>query len=372
MLKWASSMGEVHRKGTDAFQLLRYWGSESGMPDSTGVGAGLMSSAVIAGNTGSMFTPQLSGLTNTIYFQVAVQFNAALTGTPSAGFKIRNGAADQCYIRVEPSPADGAQAAGKYYRLSLYRGATLIASTAYEFYSLEWTVFQIKVTVNTGTSGDIEIRASRRENETFLTLTSVLTVNNINTADTGSAGVDQIGFDYGTNGSVRYDHFWWFDASGSVNNTWPSKVLLVQGVLPNQNGSFNEWPAKGGGGNNYQSLDDSPHSIAEDSGRLTSQVVGERVLVKFPDPDENHPLGSTANVAGVIFQHVSAMENSGVRTVAPLYRNAGGTSAQGTNQLLNSTSFNGFYEIFEDEPVSAAPWTAQQVKDMEWGLILVS
>ncbi len=380
-LRFASSMGEVHKGGTDNFQLLRYWNSANSV--GTGSGAGLMSNLAIVDNSALLRTPVFTEQ-NTWICQ-GVFLNSAPLAGPSpmtAGLRYRRLGVEQLAMVIVPATASGSRPDGQLYSVEVRRGATLLAASAPIFYAQQFTIFQFKATIDTGVGGSFEVRAATVEGGVVGAFSNVVSGTGVNTADTGVAGADDVEIHYNVEaGSSRWDHFWVMDDQGSINNDFPGKFLLVQGVVPNAQGAQNDWTSQGGqggGSNDYESVNDPGDNIADDVGRHTSDTTNDIFLVGYQIPGETgavgfedgHPISGSANVQGVIFHHVSGMENSGNRTVSPIYRNASDVRADGTNQALTSTSFNGFFEVFELNPVSAAAWTAQQTKEMEWGLKL--
>lgn len=384
-LIWASSMGEVHRPGTTAgseyIQMLRYFGEQSAMSSSTA--AGLMSKVVMQDGQGRVRTPQFTEQ-DTWIVQAAYRATGPMDGglTQDLGIVIRRQGTEQLRLSFIPASASGSRFDGEMYSVRVERGATVLAATDPIFYSREWVVFQFKVTIDPA-AGAYEVKAMRRENESFTgSLTTILSGSGVNTADDGVTGADQFQFNYYISaGASLWDHVWVMDDTGALNNDFPGKFLLVQGVIPNANGAQLDWISQGGQGSGatfFDALNDSASNIAGDVGRAVTENIGDIILMAFQVPGETGLPGfetgprisSLANVPGMIFHHVSAMENSGTLTVRPVYRNISDVRAEGNDLILTSTSFQGFYEVFEQNPVSAAAWTALEAIQMQWGLKL--
>lgn len=377
-LQWASSMGEIHLQGVNSVQLTRYFATQSGM--GTGSTAGLLSVRAMQEGSGFVKGPQLTEQ-NTWVVQGAFQNSGPLATqspiTQKAGLALFRQGTEQLRMEIVPAGASGGRLDGHLYGIEVKRGATVLAATAPLFYAEEWTIFQLKATVNTGVLGSFEVRAARVENQTIQAFSTVLSAVSVNTADAGVAGADQLEVNFEVKGNAaRWDHVWMMDDTGAINNDFPGKFLLVQGVVPNSNGAQEDWAYKGGQGSGFNTQNDPPNSDSDDIGRATSNVVNDIILMGFQIPGElgapgveaGHPISSAANVQGVIFHHVSGMENSGTRTVRPIYRNIADVRSEGADIVLNQTSYLGFFEVFELEPVTASAWTAQQTKDMQWGL----
>lgn len=382
-LKFASSMGEVHYRGTSNEQLLRYWEAQSGI-DSASTSGGFLSNTAIIEGSAFLWTPFFTE--RDTWICGGVFWNSGLLaggGTMEAGFKFYRGGVEQLDMVVVPAPAANGRPDGQQYGIEVRRGATVLAATAAIFYAQVATIFQMKVTIDPSV-GAFEVRAATTENQTIPAFTTVLSGVSVNTADTGVAGADQIQLNYQVEAnSARWDHFWVFDDQGSVNNDFPGKFLLVQGVVPNAQGAQNDWVSQGGqggGSNDYESVNDDGGNINDDVGRHTSDTPGDVFLVGFQTPGQTGApgfeagpsIGSGANVQGLIFHHVSAMENSGNRTVRPIYRNAADTRAEGSDLVLSDITFDGYFEVFELNPISASAWTPQETIDMQWGLKLQS
>lgn len=363
-LRFASSMGTIHQPA----QMLRYWDSIDSLAG--GLVIGLMSDNALNDPRAWIRTPTFT-VQNTWVVQGAFKNTDFMSGAEpqNAGLYFRKAGAEQLSMLIVPEAGSGGLTDGYMYSIEVRRGATLLAASDPIFFSQDWTVFQFKATINTGILGSFEVKASRRENETQEAFASIITGVATNTADAAVAGADQVEINYDVKGgNATWDHFWAMDDQGAVNNDFPNKLLMVHGMVPDSDGAQDDWVAQGGQGTGYQTVDDPANSIADDIGRQISENIGDIFLTGFPDPGGSHPISASANVAGVIFTHVSAMENSGTLTVRPIYRNAGDTRAEGADQALVGTSYAGYYEIFEEDPVALAAWTVAQVKAMQWGL----
>lgn len=363
-LRFASSMGEIHQPA----QMDRYWASSLGL--SGGLSLGLMSDLALNDASATILTPTFT-LQNTWIMQGAFKNSDFLSGAnpQNAGLYFFKGGAEQLSMVIVPAVASGGLSDGYMYGIEVRRGAVVLAASDPIFFSQEWTVFQFKATLNTGVLGSFEVKASRRENETQEAFTSIVSGVATNTADTGVAGGDQVEINYDVKGgNAIWDHFWVMDDQGAVNNDFPNKLLMVHGMVPDADGAQDDWIPQGGQGTGFQTVDDPANSLSDDIGRQIAENIGDIFLTAFPDPGVGHPISSAANIAGVIFTHVSAMENSGTLTVRPIYRNAGDVRAEGADQALAGTAYAGYFEVFEEDPVALAAWTVAQVKAMQWGL----
>lgn len=369
-LRFASSMGEVHLPTTNVTQFLRHWATESSMATAA-VSGGLFSDTAFAEGSGFIRTPTFTDQptwTCQAAFRASADFGS-IAG--DAGIRFLLGGTEQLAMVIVPLPALGARSLGQQYVIEVRRGATVLATSTATFYSTRWTIFQFQATLHT-TAGAFEVRAAPVDRQTVGAFVNVLSGSSINTADAAANDADQAELNYTVpNGSAVWDHFFLMDDAGTTNNDFPSGLLLVQGMVPDADGAQDDWLAQGGQGTGFQTVDDPAGGITEDIGRQTTEVIGDIFLTAFPDAGApNFPIGGGANIAAVLFHHVSAMENSGSRTVRPIYRNSADARSQGADDVLTDTLFAGFLEVFELEPITVLAWTVQQTRDMQWGLIL--
>ncbi len=378
-LKFASSLGEVHSGITDTAQMDRYFGAAILLE---GVDAGLMSNDALISNFAQANTPVFTEQ-DTWITGAAILPGAYLVGggSPEAGFKFQRQGVTQltCTLTPRTTQLQGSSP-GQYYSMEVRRGATVLGTTGFIFYSQEWTVFQIEATIDP-TVGAFELQAAPVINGQVGAFVTVLTQSGVNTADDAVAGADQVSLNWTINsGNVRWDHWWVFDDQGTVNDALPPKWLLVQGVVPNANGAQNDWIVQGGQGTGFETVNDPGFNTGDDVGRHTAEDNGDIFITEFQIPGETgspgsevgHPISSAANVLGLIFHHVSAMENSGSRNLRRIYRDIADVRNEGPDVNVNTTTFEGFFEVLELNPISAAAWTAQQTREMQWGLKLQS
>lgn len=387
-LRFASSMGEVHRVGSTApvdGQFLRYWAAQTDIGSAEG--AGMMSNSCMEDGQGSIetpaFTPQATWVAGAMILGLG---NWDGVFSEDVGIEFRLGASSQLKLHLVSAPAANGRPEGQMFSVEVRRGATVLAASQPEFYVREWNAIQFKATIDP-TTGSFEVRMARRENEKWSTtsvgqgMQTILSGVSVNTADAGVANADNVVLDYSVkSNNVRWDHFFLFDDQGSNNNDFPTSIgddpPLVQGVVPNADGVQNDWDVQGGQGTGFDTVNDPGFNVTDDVGRHVSQTPGDIFLTGFQDPGETgapglesgHPIGSAATILGMIFHHVSGMENSGTRTLRPVYRRIDDVRAEGADQAVNDTSFSGFFEVFELNPISAAAWTVQESKEMQWGL----
>ena len=83
-------------------------------------------------------------------------------------------------------------------------------------------------------------------------------------------------------------------------------------------------------------------------------------------------LGGT--IYGVQVTTTARMDSSGSRTVQPRFREKDGTpgEANGTAFTVDSTDWDLFTEVFEDNPVVTGAWTLAQLNAGQWGVRLNS
>ena len=232
-------------------QFLRHFGSQSGL--NTGGGSGLMTPGTIGLDTNGLFRTPLLTERDTWIVQGAFRNTNFIDGgfDQSAGIVWRRGGVEQLRLIQVREPAQNYRLLGRQYHWEVRRGATVLGSSK-RFFIFGWDVIWAKVTIDPLlANGEVEIRVSKNGN----TLPNypdgaqsvVINLTNVDTADTGVAGCDEIEFIYNSaQGSGVWDHIVVMDTDGSVNNDIPAEPLwLVHGMVPNSNGDHQEWSSQG-------------------------------------------------------------------------------------------------------------------------------
>ncbi len=375
-------------------QFLRLWGSTDITLTSTAGGLETPVNTVAVGS-GRVGTPVLNER-NTWIVQAAYRSSIFPTGAGSENvgiyFKRDSGATEQLSVRIrkQGASASGSFQDGERFKIEVMRGATSLGISR-DFWSRSWHVIQVKVFFNdpggAPNTGTVEVRVlplegeDRNRGQAEATQETVINVAGIDTSDSGQDGVDVIELDYdASTGTVTWDHFLVMDSDGAQNNDFPAQPLVyVHGGVPNRDGADNDWVPQGPPPDGFEAVNDRADLCTEDDGRYTSDNPTDVLLFGMQPPGQTGTtpanasgprIGASNAVLGVMFHHVSAMESSGNRTVRSLYRDIADVRSEGPDVVLSGTTFGGFFEIFELEPITAAVWTAQQTLDMQWGLKL--
>lgn len=335
-----------------ASQLLRKYASASGsMSDQSGRvfgRAGGVTSTV-------MVTPSLAASDNTFVIGFGCFLNAhiASLNTGNQGLYCETGVDEQFHLELESTFGTG-------FRWLIKRGSTTVATSSYVDFGV-WHYFELKVTVRTGTNGAYELRHN-----------GVLDISgsSVNLADSGGDGWDIWAMRYTTNtgGALRYDDMYVLNGTGTKNNDFlgPS---IVEGCLPNGAGASTQWTLGTGGSANWDQVDDSPAATDEVStgGINHSDTNTHKDLYAYEDLTQ-----ITGTIHAVQVGTQLAMNAAGTRTVKTKYRDPDTTEADGASHVVDSTSYDEFTEIMENNPASAAAWDVADIDDGQFGVEVVS
>ena len=266
----------------------------------------------------------------------------AVAGSTGLEINILRGAADQLKLRF-------VAVTSSTFRIDVMRGATILEGTP-EYSTGNWHYFEFEVTLHTAT-GAYELR----RNETL-----VISDTGVNTADSGSNGWNAIDID-GSSGTVTalFDYFYLLDGTGAANNTFLGDSV-IEGKLPSGDGATVDWTPSSGS---------THHTLLADLSDVTyvaTDVAGEEEFLEFPDFS-----AITGNIHGVMVMATMALDSLGSRTIR-LKALSGATEGDGDAQVIESTSFSGFYEIFEVDPDTTSAWDVSGFNAALFGFELVS
>lgn len=326
---------ESHTSGADFARLYQSGGSGAGGAGAPRVPPGLNSFTITAGNP--LVTPSL-GVENTWVVGFGIK-NSAATETIWT-FKLA--ANEQCHLqRVFDT--------GNLFKLALYRGATLIATTSVSFDSTLWNYFEFKVVVRTGTNGSYELR----HNEVNI---ASLTAGSVNLADTGGDGCDVHGF--GSAGLT--DDVYILDSTGTNNTDFLGDSAIYQ-VLPDGDGDVIDWTPSTGV-THFDLVD------AIDADNVQSDTNAEKDLYNYAAL----PTTGLGAIFAVAVLSTASMNAVGSRTLKPKYRNLADAEGDGANFAVISTVLADFPIIIEDNPITSLAWTKSDIDDGQFGVEVVS
>lgn len=313
----------------------------------------------VFGNAGAIqstvfVTPPI-GSGNTFVIGYGLQYVFHNTGLNSGnqGLYCELGSDEQFHIETESGSGLGV-------RFNLKRGATLIATSDYFDFGV-WHYFEWKITVRAGTDGTYELRHNG---------TLSMSGTSVNLADTGGDGWDTFAFRHTTNASsiLFYDDMYVLDGTGAKNNDFigPS---IVEAAEVNGDGATVAWTNNGTGAN-YTSVDDAGGSAPDESGAGGTNGSDTNAQKDL------YALGDLAQITGTIHAVQLGvqlgMATAGTRTVKTKYRDPDTTEADGDSHVVDSTAFDEFTQVFDDNPASAVAWDVADIDDGQFGVEVVS
>lgn len=295
------------------------------------------------------------GTDNVVTIGFGLRFNSHSTAVNSnnQGLYFETGPDEQCHVELQSDIALG-------FRLDIYRGATLIASSSRFGFGV-WHYFEIELTVRDGTDGAYEIRHNGVQD---------IQAGSVNLADNATDGWDVFAFRFVSNLSsiLRFDDMYINNSSGSTNTSFlgPS---VVEGLLPNADGATIEW-TNNGSGDNYTSVDDAANSNPDDSGAggtNGSDTNSQEDLYEFQDLQQ-----ITGTIHAIQLGAQLGMASAGTRTVRGRYRDPDTTVVNLSSHVVDSTTYDEFTEVLDQNPNSAAAWDIADIDDGQFGVEVVS
>lgn len=320
------------------------WGSQPGRVFGTAGGP----FAVIA------ITPSFT-VDNTFTIGFGFRFNSHSAAVESfnQGLYIELGPDEQCHVELESNITLG-------WRLALYRGTTLIATSSYLAFGV-WSYVEIQLTVRTGINGAYEIRSN-----------GVLDVSagSVNLANTGGDGWDVFAFRYQSDLSsvLRYDDLYINNGAGATNTSFlgPS---IVEGLVPNANGATIQW-ANNGTGLNFTSVDDAGTSAPDDTGAGGTNGSDTNAQIDLYAFEDLQQITGTIHAVQVGVQ--LAMASAGTRTVRGKYRDPDTTVVNLDSHVVDATTFDEFTQVLDINPNSALAWDVADIDSGQFGVEVVS
>jgi hypothetical protein len=302
-------------------------------------------------STVAVTPPVASG--NTFVIGFGMRFTSHTSTPGEQGLYCELGADEQCHIMVETGSGLGV-------RWVLKRGTTTIDTSPYVDVAV-WHYMELKLTVRTGTNGAYELRHNGVD---------IMSGTLVNLADTGGDGWDTFAFRFSSNLStaLRFDDMYVLDGTGSKNNDFlgPS---VVEGILPTAEGTTIDWTIGSGGSTHWDQVNDlatTPDDTTS-GGINHSDTNAQKDLYNYAD---------LANITGTIHAvqvgTQLAMNASGTRTVKTKYRDPDTTEADGASHVVDSTAYDEFTEVFDDNPASAVAWDVTDIDDGQFGVEVVS
>lgn len=241
-------------------------------------------------------------------------------------------------VRIEPGG-----------RLAAYRGSTANLLTLSDDSFLrenDWFYIEAEVVIGDGTSGSVIVR-----------------VNGVQAFDTGGVDTQNAGTAVCNiirlAGAADFDDLVIMDDGGSQNNAFLGDVQ-IDALLPDGDGSTNNWTATGAGATNADRVDESP-AIDDDTTFVDTSTDTDQDLYTFG----NLPSitgGSTVHAAQAVG---TVRTDSGNANVQLLARPASTTANGGTHTI--GSAYEMVTEVWEDNPDGGA-WTDISLDGSEFGI----
>jgi hypothetical protein len=181
------------------------------------------------------------------------------------------------------------------------------------------------------------------------------------TQNGGNAFVDAIqlqGLSAGAGGPFTFDDLYVLDDSGGAPGNDRLGDSIVETLNPSGAGLEAQWSPSAG--SNFQNVDEPTPD--DDTTFNSSQVV---------DDDDRFAMDNLVNVPSTVFgvqvNGMFRLENSGARDIR-LKVHDGVTEGQSVDKTPSfDPNYSYEFEVFEDHPTGAAPWSTAEVNAMEAG-----
>lgn len=239
------------------------------------------------------------------------------------------------------------------FEIEFFRDSTSLGVTTEDFGFNQWHYFEIKVVVDTGVAGSIELRRNE---------VTVLTLNSIDTAHQGSSGADSFFFDWssGATGNPFMDDWYILDNQGTDNTDFLGDSQ-VEGFTMTADGSTIQW-TRNQGTTNVENIDD-PTSPQDGTNTNESDTIGQIDLF-----DASNLQVVIGTIFGVKLDVQLAMTAAGMRSCTARYRDTN-QPGEATGGMFNVDEqiFSTFSHIFERNPVTSVAWVNADIDDGQFG-----
>ena len=265
---------------------------------------------------------------------------------PSLTFRGDNGATT--HITVVKNTSSGL--------LEVRRGTssgTLLAQTSQALLSTQWHYIEVAVIIS-DTSGEVRVRLNGSTTDEVL--------YQGDTKNGGTANlIDRIQF---STGSGAGNYFRLADLY-VLNNTGPAPNnnflgdVVVRTLVPVGNGTYSQLSGSDGNSvNNYQLVDEAPFNTADYVGSATTGQKDTYNMTSLAP-------GVTA-IYGVQMNGSMAKSDASLGQARYILR-ANGNDINGSVHVL-STSYVGYYDLYENNPTTGVGWTVGDVGGLEAGM----
>ena len=230
---------------------------------------------------------------------------------------------------------------------------TLLATGTTPTFLNQWNYIEVSVTIS-DTVGEVHVRLNGQA------------VDEVSfTGDTKNAGtattIDRLSYYAGSGPAGRAADLYILNSTGTMNNTFLGDVA-VRTLTPNGNGTYTQLLGSDGNSvDNYLLSDELPFSSTDYAG---SAIVGQKDTYTMVDV----PAGIT-NVYGVQLNGMMAKSDATLAQARYLLR-SGGTDYTGITRSL-TTTYTGYQELYELNPVTGLQWTPASINAVEVGMEVV-
>lgn len=235
--------------------------------------------------------------------------------------------------------------------LEIRRGnstGTLLASGTQPIYNNQWNYVEVSVTIS-DTIGEVHVRLNGQ------------TTDDVSyTGDTKNAGtnttIDRM--QVVVTSSSRLADVYILNDTGTTNNNFLGDVT-VRTLSPVGDGTYSQLLGSDGDSlSNYLLVDEHPYSSTDYVGSGTTGQKDTYAMADLPN--------GVTTVYGVQLNGLMAKSDATLGQARLLLR-TGGTDYGGTTRAL-TTTYTGYYDLYEINPVTAVQWTPTDVNGMESGM----
>lgn len=241
--------------------------------------------------------------------------------------------------------------------LEIRRGSqagTLLATGTTVLLNGQWNYIEVSATIS-DTVGEVHVRLNG------LGTDEVSYVGDTKNAGTNST-IDHVMLLNVNNATTWFSDFYLLDSTGSAPNNNFLGDVVVRTLAPSGNGTYSQLTGSDGNQvDNFQLVDERPFSATDYVGSAT---VSQKDTYAIGDL----PAGVTT-VYGIQLGGMMAKSDATLAQARYVLR-SGGTDFAGLTRVL-TTTYTGYYELYENNPATSGAWTPSAVNNVEAGMEVV-
>lgn len=315
----------------------------------------------VVSNSWQFFTPTFAADDEWI-IHVWLRFSSVASTNQNWSIEIRDSSGIQAQLTITAA-GGGASDQSDRYLLNIERGegaATL--ATVGPFWAGAWNHVQFKCRIDP-VNGSYELKVND--------VTEASDAGPVNTAGQGVANADR--FRFNMDNGIRnclMDHLVICDSTGSVNNDFLGDVVVAS-ALPNADGDDTDWNTSSGGTHYLLVNETMPSNNVigqNDPERVTSETVNDIDRWHMQNLVTTYGIPSGTAVHGISVETCAAMEASGNRDLRPVFKDTGGSTAEGDSFNVSGTTFDVFVQIWEENPATATTWSLTSLDAGQFGV----